>query len=174
MSTELVKCAGVAMLFGACGALSAGLYAERGVTTNFVGVPFAFLCAVLVTRTQLPVLTVMLASVLWPIAYLTAVAIDMTIEAAYLPMAAAGFIGGSGVAAVIGISHRRLLAPLRLVCASLVGCVAALSFNPWLVSHDSHLNTVPEAIQPTRLCFAFGVWQCAVGTYVYATSKRIL
>jgi len=77
MLKELIESVGVAVLFAACGVWSSGLYADRGTESAFVGVPFALLCALLMVRRRFAVLVALLISLLWPLARLTAVAIDM-------------------------------------------------------------------------------------------------
>jgi len=81
-------------------------------------------------------------------------------------MGVAGLVGGLGVAASIGIAHRRLLTPFLLAGIAVVGFLAALPFEPWLANHDSHLNTWPDPSQPSRLRYAFAIWQAAIGAYV--------
>jgi hypothetical protein len=173
MPKHLIRSVGVAVLFAACGASSSGLYADQGTGSAFVGLPFALLCTLLTMRRRSPVLVVLLISFLWPVARMSAVAIDMiTADAQFLSVGVAGLIGGSGVAASIGIGHRRLLSPLLLAGAAVVGLLAALSFGPWLVSHDAHLNTWPDPTQPSRLAYAFAIWQASIGVYVYLCAGK--
>jgi hypothetical protein len=148
------------------------LYADRGAAPAFIGVPFALICAFLMARGRWLVPAGLAISLVWPMARLIAVGIAFTTETEFLPMTVAGLIGGVGVAGALGIARRQLLSPWRIACAGLIGAVAGLAFQPWLNSYRSHLNTVPEALQPIRLCLAFAVWQSAVGISVLVLSKR--
>ena len=174
MIRAFVTCAGVGALFAACGCGSSAMYADKGNMTMFVGVPFAVLCATLLARNRKPLLIVVMLSSLWPLSRFLAVSVDLATGNGALAMGLAGLIGGLGVATVLGLADRRLLSFWLLGGAALTGCLAGLSFCPWLVSHNAHLNTMPDPLQPARLCLAFGVWQFAVGTYVYASAKRII
>jgi hypothetical protein len=166
---RIVGAIGAAAVFAWCGAWSSGLYSDRGtVATLFLGVPFALLCTLLMVRRRSALLILPVIAVLWPIAHFAATGAAMVSGDDYWPMGLGGLIGGWGIAVAIGIAHRQILSRWRLAGAAAVGFVAGLSFDPWLTYHRLRINSVPDHLQPTRLRYAFAIWQAAVGTYVLA------
>ena len=154
-------------LFTLCGAWSSNLYADRGTKTAFLGVPFALLCAPLLVRKISALLIVLVIASVWPLAQIGATWAAMKTGDDYLPMGLAGLVGGWSIAVAIGIAQPHLLSRWRLTGAAVIGFLAALSFGPWLASFRLSINSVPDSLQPTRLKYAFAIWQAAVGTYLY-------
>jgi hypothetical protein len=168
LALRIVGAIGAAAVFALCGAWSSGLYSDRGTEASFLGVPFALLCTLLMVRKGTALLILPAIAVLWPIARFAATGAAMVSGDDYWPMGLGGLIGGWGIAVAIGIAHRQILSRWRLAGAAAIGYVAGLSFGPWLTYYRLRINSVPDHLQPTRLRYAFAIWQAAVGTYVLA------
>ena len=154
----------VAVLFAGAGVLSS-LSMNTDFTRTFLGgsaavLPFAILAAILCVRPAwlMPVIAILVCAV-WAGAFWLAVALDH--PAPHLNMYAAGLVGGSGVAAATAIGCRKLIRLRPLLLMAAVGAIAALPFQtPVFTQSDSEMT------------WAFAIWQCAVGTLLYALSGR--
>jgi hypothetical protein len=69
-----------------------------------------------------------------------------------------GLIGGLGLAASAGFGRRAFWQPVKLASAAVIGGVAGLAF----------LWEPPEG----AFVLPFAVWQGAVGTYLFAVSRK--
>jgi hypothetical protein len=154
----------VAVLFAVAGALSE-LLAGAPITKTFLGVapavlPFAILAAALCVRPvlRMPLVAVLICAV-WAGAFWLAVALDR--GDSYLNMFAAGLAGGLGVAAATAIGCRRLIHIKSVCLLAAAGTLAAAPF---------HWRVLPQ--DDAAMICAFAIWQCAVGTLLYALSER--
>jgi predicted neutral ceramidase superfamily lipid hydrolase len=153
-----------AVLFAGTGALT-DVLAGTWLTKTFLGVapavlPFAILAAILCVRPvlRMPLVAILICAV-WAGAFWLAVALDR--GDSYLNMFAAGLVGGLGVAAATAIGCRRLI-HLRSVC--LLAAAGTLAAAPF------HWRVLPQ--DDAAMICAFVIWQCAVGTLLYALSER--
>jgi len=159
----------VAVSFAVCGALS-GL-AENSDFFWWLGIPFAFLCAVLCLRKKsmgARVAGVIGYAAIWPIAYFSAIRIGWLTGNDPLGIGVAGVIGALSVTIVTLIECSSLSETLSewksLFTASVIGGIAAvplaLAFRPG--SPDRKWLSLS----------GFAVWQAAVGTYLYFIYRK--
>lgn len=165
----------VVFLFAACGAWSSRFYAIEGARTQFVGVPFALVCAALCVRIRRAALIVLAVGFIWPFAHIAAWFGRAASGSNSVGMAVGGLLGGLGITLVVAIVDRpHLLSLFWLAGGGLIGAVAALPFKPWLAHVDFRLNPNPnpDPMQPIRLEHAFAIWQACVGAYIYLASRK--
>jgi len=163
----------IALLFAICGWLSPFLL--NNLSPVFAGVPFALLCVLLFARCRVGLAVGALVAWACLAAFYCAGAILFYgADARYHPMGIGGLVGALGVAAAVGIVHRRLLAFRYLVAAAVIGSVAGLAFVPALVWANSHVGVPRDPAEVALGQRAFAVWQGAVGAYIYSVVKQIL
>jgi len=158
--TRPLKLILVAVAFAGAGVITEQV-ADTAITRTFLGnapavLPFAILAAVLSVR---PWWLMPLVAALHCAVFSGAVQIAVSLDSAHhVNMCVAGLAGGLGVALATAIGCRKLfrVRPLALLAAT--GAIAAIPFQ--LGGPDS------------MMLFDFAFWQGAVGTLLYALSKR--
>ncbi len=153
---------GAAIAFGACGVLSARYCFDNNFVDQpnggyyLLGLPFALLCTILFMRTQRAAV-VLFMSLTW------IVATKMVAFSPYPPSGVliAGLAGGLGVTLSASIGCVRLFSPRYLIAGGVVGFISAWPISIWFGAQDYHLYC------------AFGIWQAAVGTYLYEVCAKV-
>ena len=182
MHTPTLRHMGVAFLFAVCGAASAELlnprWAEKlpfqsgGASSNVmiisVAVPFALVATGLVWRNWRGILVIPLVIGTWVAAFWAALAFGVD-NRAYLSMCVGGLTGGIGLCFCDFLARWRFQVR-RLLGISFTGVLAALVFVP---SFDWFSTGHPDQAPPLGVVAAFAVWQCAVGSYLYALSDGV-
>jgi len=176
-----VTYSGVAILFAISGYFSAS-YFTASATHSFpdaaspaLPIPFAVLCSIfLVRRWWNCIGPILMVVVVWPLAYLAGTYIGMFTPSSFTPACGGGLIGGIGLVLCAAVSYRRLLSWRYVLGGGGIGFIAGLAFSPFIQAYKLHFDCsncpwYPEGM-PSLLC-AFGVWQAAVGTYLFVVSS---
>ena len=169
VSQESLRYVGVALLFAACGALSARMFLQpsdfppmQSRMQLVFPLPFALLCSLLFMRTWRLVFIIPSMFVAWLAVTATAISTWASMGGfahPVLPGCAGGLVGGLAITASAGISQSRLLSLPHLAAGCVIGGIAAAPLGFWLdLVEQSSLGVM----------LSFGVWQAAMGTYLYA------
>jgi hypothetical protein len=167
-----LRCAGVTMAFAACGVLSARYFIRDFPSplnggNYLLGIPFALLCTTLFMRTRESIPAVFFMEATWIVAVYLApwgVYLGGDLGAAWV----GGLIGGLGVTLSASIVCGRLFSLRYLTAGTVIGWLSASSIGIWMRADSASMQPGPELMVDYHLYCAFGVWQAAMGTYLYA------
>lgn len=162
-----ITCAAVAILFGMCGAVSAG-FLLPGFPDHlciWFPIPFALLCGLLFMRT---LLLVPIVWVVWTVSYMAAFVAGFS-ELPPAPGCAGGLLGALGLMFCSAVCRKELFSSKYFIRAAVVGVISGFPFTFWASFYLSKV-TVDHAAASKPPLLAFAIWQAAVGTYLYAIS----
>lgn len=185
---------GVAMAFGACGVLSARYCLEdnfpmpRTGGYYLLGFPFALLCTIWFIRTpstrgvgnkasRISVVIIFMGLTWIVSAKVAPVALIVPMKVGpgalawgdLCPAWFGGLIGGLGLTLSASIGCERLFSPRYLIAGGVIGCLSASPIGIWMeiVSSIGRSNITPPLLTDHHLYYAFGIWQAAMGVYLY-------
>jgi hypothetical protein len=154
------KLGGIALLFAITGAASSFIAGGETFRSYLIGIPFGILAAYLIGGTPKKiVVTAALISLVWIVAFYTALELDR-LHNTYLGMCMAGLVGGAGVLLSIQIGGAKPIFWKTVGIGALIGAVAAIPFCWNYASSDTPWGQ-------------FAIWQAAVGTYVYLAAGKV-
>jgi hypothetical protein len=191
---------GVTVAFAVCGVLSARYCLEDSFPVQstggyyLLGFPFALLCTILFIRTPNTeglgnkasriTVVIIFMGLTWIVSVRVApLASILPMKVPFLPFTLldlwpawfGGLVGGLGLTLSAAIGCERLFSPRYLIAGGVIGWLSASPIGIWMTTKSDmfrEIITPLSWINYHHLYYAFGIWQAAMGVYLYGISTN--